>query len=410
MLCGLHCVNNLLQGPYFQARDLARMADSLDSQEHDLLDDTERSKGGIGTHNALRCQSGACTDGGFFNVQVLSLALGQLSLELLPSRHPEAKDEMKDIPNASEAFVCQRWDHWFAVRRIGMNWWNVNSTLPRPILVSPDELSVSLTELDRDGHCIFLIRGSRLPKPMAPHSTSNMNCFHCVFDLLQATASEFVDVWGPTSQGAKTQSPARVEVPLPCPSQDLAKDSHDIVMDDVVMEPCETRHQETQGSISESCVDILSMKVLEDMGFHGHMARAALILSRSDTSAALELLLKAQHICLPHDIDGATLAQEISAAMLSVDTANVSAEGMMRLVDVLSRDTAQLAAAAVFVDLDVLRRFLVTMPAEHVQDAAWTPDVLEVMSLCIQLLVSPPKPAADPSQQHENVRPVHQWR
>ena len=37
-LCGQHCLNNLLQGSYFTAPDLADIAQSLDESERRLLD------------------------------------------------------------------------------------------------------------------------------------------------------------------------------------------------------------------------------------------------------------------------------------------------------------------------------------------------------------------------------------
>lgn len=36
-LCGVHCLNNLLQGPYFGATDLMEIALQLDAQERSLM-------------------------------------------------------------------------------------------------------------------------------------------------------------------------------------------------------------------------------------------------------------------------------------------------------------------------------------------------------------------------------------
>ena len=36
-LCGQHCLNNVLQGPYFTAFDLADVAHELDAKERDLM-------------------------------------------------------------------------------------------------------------------------------------------------------------------------------------------------------------------------------------------------------------------------------------------------------------------------------------------------------------------------------------
>ena len=37
MLCGQHCLNNLLQGPYFSAMDLANIAHDLDAREREFM-------------------------------------------------------------------------------------------------------------------------------------------------------------------------------------------------------------------------------------------------------------------------------------------------------------------------------------------------------------------------------------
>ena len=36
-LCGRHCLNNLLQGPYFTEFDLAEIAQELDARERELM-------------------------------------------------------------------------------------------------------------------------------------------------------------------------------------------------------------------------------------------------------------------------------------------------------------------------------------------------------------------------------------
>ena len=73
MLCGLHCVNAMLQGPYFDEVSLAQIALQLDEEEAALL-----GKGQKG----FKAQNVALD--GMYNVQVLSRALqqfAQLSVE-----------------------------------------------------------------------------------------------------------------------------------------------------------------------------------------------------------------------------------------------------------------------------------------------------------------------------------------
>lgn len=37
LLCGQHCLNNLLQGPYFSAADLSEIAHELDAKERHVM-------------------------------------------------------------------------------------------------------------------------------------------------------------------------------------------------------------------------------------------------------------------------------------------------------------------------------------------------------------------------------------
>ena len=64
MLCGLHCVNAMLQGPYFDEVTLAQIGIQLDQEEASLLGAGEK---GYKTGNVAM--------DGMFNVQVLSRAL-----------------------------------------------------------------------------------------------------------------------------------------------------------------------------------------------------------------------------------------------------------------------------------------------------------------------------------------------
>mmetsp|Transcript_29634 Transcript_29634/g.47727 ORF Transcript_29634/g.47727 Transcript_29634/m.47727 type:complete len:574 (+) Transcript_29634:71-1792(+) len=159
-LCGVHCLNNLLQGPQFGPGDLAEIGMKLDQEERSLFGGAE------GEHQPYNVDSSA--DGGNFSIQVLTLALKKFSLELVPAKHPSVKELMKDPPKAAEAFLCQYKDHWFAVRAVNDCWWNMNSTRPRPGLVSDFYLAAWLAQLSAEGHSIFLVLGKKLPDPAKP--------------------------------------------------------------------------------------------------------------------------------------------------------------------------------------------------------------------------------------------------
>lgn len=61
-LCAQHCLNALLQGPYFTAIDLAELASQLDQKEQHALGNFGSGSGDIKSQNM--------DDSGFFSVQV----------------------------------------------------------------------------------------------------------------------------------------------------------------------------------------------------------------------------------------------------------------------------------------------------------------------------------------------------
>ena len=86
-LCGQHCLNNLLQGPYFNAGALADIAHELDRKEQALMMSEGMTADAIAF---MREASGNVDAQGNFSIQVLSEALKRsFGLELSDVRHEE---------------------------------------------------------------------------------------------------------------------------------------------------------------------------------------------------------------------------------------------------------------------------------------------------------------------------------
>ena len=58
-----------------------------------------------------------------------------------------------------KAYICNYKEHWFTVRKIGRQWFNLNSLLTGPELISNTYLSLFLTQLQREGYAIFVVSG-----------------------------------------------------------------------------------------------------------------------------------------------------------------------------------------------------------------------------------------------------------
>ncbi|KAA3672831.1 Ataxin-3 [Paragonimus westermani] len=168
-LCAQHCLNALLQGPYFTAVDLAELASQLDEAERSELSHANNSQ-----------ESQNMNEEGYFSVQVISRALAIWSLELVPflRQSPEAMAG-REHPENQNAFICNFRQHWFTIRKFGCQWFDLNSLMSKPRLISTTYLTIYLAQLQQEGHSIFIVVGT-LPNceaeqvislcPMSEHS------------------------------------------------------------------------------------------------------------------------------------------------------------------------------------------------------------------------------------------------
>ncbi|GLC57851.1 hypothetical protein PLESTB_001280800 [Pleodorina starrii] len=148
-LCGVHCLNTLLQGPYFNEIDLAQIAQGLDELERALV-----GEGGLGE------ASGNVAMDGMFSIQVLSRALESWGLQVTSLESEEAR-AYKAAPTTAGAFICNLSEHWFTLRRVaGGDWWNFNSLFPAPQPLSTFYMQAFLDTLRGEGWTIFVVTGT----------------------------------------------------------------------------------------------------------------------------------------------------------------------------------------------------------------------------------------------------------
>uniref|UniRef100_G3NZ75 ubiquitinyl hydrolase 1 n=1 Tax=Gasterosteus aculeatus aculeatus TaxID=481459 RepID=G3NZ75_GASAC len=156
-LCAQHCLNNLLQGEYFTPVDLSSIAHQLDEEERMRM-----AEGGMASEEYrtfLQQPSGNMDDSGFFSIQVISNALRVWGLELILFNSREYQSLMIN-PINENAFICNYKEHWFTIRKLGQQWFNLNSLLTGPELISDTYLALFLAQLQQEGYSIFVIRGN----------------------------------------------------------------------------------------------------------------------------------------------------------------------------------------------------------------------------------------------------------
>lgn len=161
-LCAVHCVNTVLQGPFFSEIDLAALASDLDRTEHQMLN-----------HQHHQEESHNVSMDGDFSIQVLQKALEVWDLQVIPLHSPVAEPAQVD-PELENAFICHLQDHWFCIRKVHGEWYNFDSLYAAPEHLSRFYLSAYLDTLKGFGWSIFIVRGN-FPKecPMTSAEATN---------------------------------------------------------------------------------------------------------------------------------------------------------------------------------------------------------------------------------------------
>eukprot|EP00742_Colponemidia_sp_Colp-10_P003152 GILJ01003359.1.p1 GENE.GILJ01003359.1~~GILJ01003359.1.p1 ORF type:complete len:393 (+),score=71.28 GILJ01003359.1:42-1181(+) len=163
-LCGVHCLNTLLQGPYFTEIDLAQVAQSFDEKEKQLM-----MESGMESNDFLKYmaeESGNVADDGNYSIQVLSEALKNIAdVTMFPIDHPQVAGVLSN-PTNEKAFICNLREHWFTILHVNGVWYNLNSlNKAGPEVISEFYLSAFLNALKLEGYSIFVVRGQL---PSAP--------------------------------------------------------------------------------------------------------------------------------------------------------------------------------------------------------------------------------------------------
>mmetsp|Transcript_65679 Transcript_65679/g.122444 ORF Transcript_65679/g.122444 Transcript_65679/m.122444 type:complete len:323 (-) Transcript_65679:161-1129(-) len=145
-LCAVHAMNNLLQGPLFDEYQLHQVAMELDKEERRLM-------GG----NDVDLTGNARGDG-FFNIQVIRALLEKAQYSIEPVKAEGGKPMIKDVSKET-GFICNKREHWFAIRRLGAEWFDLNSCLKTPQHYTNADVQHHINEAMREGYMVFVVRG-----------------------------------------------------------------------------------------------------------------------------------------------------------------------------------------------------------------------------------------------------------
>lgn len=393
-LCGVHCVNNLLQGPRFGPGDLAEIGVRLDKKERRLLGKNGRSSGSNGSRSASPGIDGEASaspnfdgsaDGGNFSIQVLSIALARAGLKLLPAEHPDGRELMVgSAAHAAGAFVVQRRGHWYALRAVGPCWWDLDSLLRRPKPLDEAALSARLGRLASGGHSIFLVIGD-LPAPLPPLSGISRAATFGGSSPKQAGGTRSSVGGAPTPEVEEAEggdSFWHEASELLSARIGAATGSTDMGYPDGA-EPGSLEDGEAGNALAADCLE----------GFSDSEVQAALFLADNNRRRAAEVLQKARRsvesliTASPH-----RLAQALSAAVGAVLQARRSLPAAIaRLVALLCGPSPdRLASAAALVDCGDLAHRLLTALTKKARGWLWTEGIMQAATVAVDLLLALP--------------------
>merc|ERR1712032_100196 len=95
---------------------------------------------------------------GFFNVQVVQAVLNQAGYEMQPVQGEAVRNAKVDTAKEI-AFILNRQEHWFSLRRIGREWFDLNSCLCTPRHYSDADLRFHIRDAVREGYMVFVVQG-----------------------------------------------------------------------------------------------------------------------------------------------------------------------------------------------------------------------------------------------------------
>eukprot|EP01080_Neovahlkampfia_damariscottae_P011168 gene11168-3989_t len=161
-LCAVHCINNLLQGDFSNAGDLAQIAQQLDDAEEAMF--SEHGKNSSDYKNYLKRGKTNVSESGDFSIQVVTEYLKIYGIELtwLHDGNPESKNVFEK-PTLKKGYICNLNSHWLCLREFNSTWFKLDSTQKNPEYVSPTYLSMYLNQLKYEGYSVFSVEGKLPP-------------------------------------------------------------------------------------------------------------------------------------------------------------------------------------------------------------------------------------------------------
>ncbi|KAK1311811.1 hypothetical protein QJS10_CPA07g00054 [Acorus calamus] len=145
-LRAVHCVNTVLQGPFFLDHELTDLASYLYNM---VSSDEDDDVFYIDVSHIVSL-------GGHFSLQVVHAALEVWNLHVIPI---EDDERAKIDPGLENAFICHRQNKWVCARRVGGEWYSFDGARDVPERLPKHAISAYFDSLRDDGWGVFAVRG-----------------------------------------------------------------------------------------------------------------------------------------------------------------------------------------------------------------------------------------------------------
>eukprot|EP00494_Astrolonche_serrata_P024433 UN24691 len=154
-LCARHCLNNIVQGSFFNTKNLEDISSHCQDQEAQLIHGTNLKRYPEISNKNINAVNGK---DGNYSIQVIDKALGIHGLTI---QRIELRDLYGGNVKACTCFLINGRQHWFCLRQIHGEWFYFNSTKGYPYRMSTQEhvLTFLFTVMEQKQYNVWCVIG-----------------------------------------------------------------------------------------------------------------------------------------------------------------------------------------------------------------------------------------------------------
>ncbi|ANQ10972.1 Uncharacterized protein PCOAH_00054150 [Plasmodium coatneyi] len=178
-MCGLHCINAILQGPHYSEDVVAAIGREIDEKEREFLR-CSGAAGETGMNDLMRRNSSNVLDDGFINISVLIECLRRKNISVKNTFEEDLK-KILSSDHQDIGYICNLQQHWFCIRKIYNTWYVLDSLKSGPLYIKDINLKFYFNGIINKYH-VFSVQNINpyvsLPKADVNFVAKNPNQFY----------------------------------------------------------------------------------------------------------------------------------------------------------------------------------------------------------------------------------------